>query len=148
MTFHLCLIALEAASLAYVPCRNRVVHCSWVFSRSHLVFALYGTAIQQIIYILLDHYRVSDNGLKESVNYQIISPKDLAKSVLSAAGWSNFLVLYYSSWLVSYYVCSVILIFGEGDSPPPPPSIYASFVFILFTAFIIVIAVMVVISFL
>ncbi|XP_045798777.1 uncharacterized protein LOC123892935 [Trifolium pratense] len=38
------------------------------------------------------HYNlVSDNGLKESVNYQVISPKDLAKSVLSEAGWSNFL---------------------------------------------------------
>ncbi|CAK8576932.1 unnamed protein product [Lathyrus sativus] len=38
------------------------------------------------------HYNlVSDNGLKGSVNYQVISPKDLAKSVLSEAGWSNFL---------------------------------------------------------
>ncbi|KAK2433312.1 2-C-methyl-D-erythritol 4-phosphate cytidylyltransferase [Trifolium repens] len=38
------------------------------------------------------HYNlVSDNGLKESVNYQVISPKDLAKSVFSEAGWSNFL---------------------------------------------------------
>lgn len=38
------------------------------------------------------HYNlVSDNGLKESVNYQVISPKDLAKSVLTEAGWSNFL---------------------------------------------------------
>nr|AFK45859.1 unknown [Lotus japonicus] len=38
------------------------------------------------------HYNlVSDNGLKESVNYQVISPKDLAKSVSSEAGWSNFL---------------------------------------------------------
>ncbi|RDX73241.1 hypothetical protein CR513_47182, partial [Mucuna pruriens] len=38
------------------------------------------------------HYQLaSENGLKESVNYQVISPKDLAKSVLSEAGWSNFL---------------------------------------------------------
>ncbi|XP_027354946.1 uncharacterized protein LOC113864911 isoform X2 [Abrus precatorius] len=37
------------------------------------------------------HYQGSDNELKESVNYQVISPKDLAKSVLSEAGWSNFL---------------------------------------------------------
>ncbi|KAE9620243.1 hypothetical protein Lal_00019049 [Lupinus albus] len=38
------------------------------------------------------HYNLdSDYGLKESVNYQTISPKDLAKSVLSEAGWSNFL---------------------------------------------------------
>ncbi|OIW05595.1 hypothetical protein TanjilG_23381 [Lupinus angustifolius] len=38
------------------------------------------------------HYNlVSENGLKESVNYQTISPKDLAKSVSSEAGWSNFL---------------------------------------------------------
>ncbi|KAJ1420673.1 putative transmembrane protein [Sesbania bispinosa] len=38
------------------------------------------------------HYNpVSDNGLKESVNYQVISPKDLAKSVSAEAGWSNFL---------------------------------------------------------
>ncbi|QHO35083.1 hypothetical protein S83_029101 [Arachis hypogaea] len=28
--------------------------------------------------------RVSKNGMKDSVNYQIISPKDLAKSVLSS----------------------------------------------------------------
>ncbi|KAK7258124.1 hypothetical protein RIF29_32589 [Crotalaria pallida] len=40
---------------------------------------------------LWSSHLVSDNGLKESVNYQIISPKDLAKSVLSEAGWSNFL---------------------------------------------------------
>ena len=38
------------------------------------------------------HYELaSENGLKESVNYQVISPKDLAKSVFSEAGWSNFL---------------------------------------------------------
>ncbi|XP_020215072.1 uncharacterized protein LOC109799010 isoform X2 [Cajanus cajan] len=38
------------------------------------------------------HYQLaSENELKESVNYQVISPKDLAKSVLSEAGWSNFL---------------------------------------------------------
>ncbi|CAL0334245.1 unnamed protein product [Lupinus luteus] len=38
------------------------------------------------------HYNlVSENGLKEYVNYQTISPKDLAKSVSSEAGWSNFL---------------------------------------------------------
>ncbi|KAK7404314.1 hypothetical protein VNO78_05107 [Psophocarpus tetragonolobus] len=38
------------------------------------------------------HYELgSENGLKESVNYQVISPEDLAKSVLSEAGWSNFL---------------------------------------------------------
>jgi len=46
--------------------------------------------------------------LKESVNYQVISPKDLAKSVLSEAGWSNFLVLYFSTRLVSYYICSFL----------------------------------------
>ncbi|MED6181476.1 hypothetical protein PIB30_019550 [Stylosanthes scabra] len=38
------------------------------------------------------HYDlISDSGMKDSVNYQIISPKGLAKSVLSEAGWSNFL---------------------------------------------------------
>ncbi|TKY67817.1 hypothetical protein E2542_SST10713 [Spatholobus suberectus] len=38
------------------------------------------------------HYQLaSENGLKESVNYQVISPKDLAKYVLSEVGWSNFL---------------------------------------------------------
>ncbi|KAL5129738.1 hypothetical protein HKD37_12G032983 [Glycine soja] len=38
------------------------------------------------------HYELaSENILKESVNYQVISPKDLAKSILSEAGWSNFL---------------------------------------------------------
>ncbi|KAG5118147.1 hypothetical protein JHK82_032567 [Glycine max] len=36
--------------------------------------------------------RASENILKESVNYQVISPKDLAKSILSEAGWSNFLL--------------------------------------------------------
>ncbi|KAL5060514.1 hypothetical protein RYX36_032118, partial [Vicia faba] len=34
---------------------------------------------------------VSDNGLKGSINYQVISPKDLAKSVLSEAGRSNYI---------------------------------------------------------
>ncbi|XVF37289.1 hypothetical protein REPUB_Repub19eG0133200 [Reevesia pubescens] len=33
----------------------------------------------------------SDNELKESVNYQIMSPKDLANSVLSQGGWSHLL---------------------------------------------------------
>ncbi|XP_047182833.1 uncharacterized protein LOC124849034 [Vigna umbellata] len=38
------------------------------------------------------HYELaSEFGLKESVNYQVISPYDLAKSVISEAGWSNFL---------------------------------------------------------
>ncbi|ESW03550.1 hypothetical protein PHAVU_011G023200 [Phaseolus vulgaris] len=38
------------------------------------------------------HYELaSETGLKESVNYQVISPYDLAKSVISEAGWSNFL---------------------------------------------------------
>ncbi|KAL2329213.1 hypothetical protein Fmac_022640 [Flemingia macrophylla] len=38
------------------------------------------------------HYQLaSENELKESVNYQVISPKDLAKTVLSEAGWSDFL---------------------------------------------------------
>ncbi|RYQ86229.1 hypothetical protein Ahy_B10g105915 [Arachis hypogaea] len=35
--------------------------------------------------------RVSKNGMKDSVNYQIISPKDLAKSVLSEVGSSTFM---------------------------------------------------------
>ncbi|XVF47556.1 hypothetical protein PTKIN_Ptkin03bG0118400 [Pterospermum kingtungense] len=33
----------------------------------------------------------SSNGLKESVNYEIMSPKDLANSVLSQGGWSDLL---------------------------------------------------------
>ncbi|GMJ00898.1 hypothetical protein like AT3G13410 [Hibiscus trionum] len=33
----------------------------------------------------------SSNELKESVNYQIMSPKDLANSVLSQGGWSDLL---------------------------------------------------------
>ncbi|XP_054799668.1 uncharacterized protein LOC129304064 [Prosopis cineraria] len=34
---------------------------------------------------------VQNNGLEGTVNYQIISPKDLANSVMSQAGWSNLL---------------------------------------------------------
>lgn len=33
------------------------------------------------------------NGVKEGVSYQTLSPKDLAKSVMSLGGWSNFLCL-------------------------------------------------------
>lgn len=33
-----------------------------------------------------------NNSVKAAVNYQTISPKDLAKSVLSEGGWSNLLV--------------------------------------------------------
>ncbi|KAI8526442.1 hypothetical protein RHMOL_Rhmol13G0307700 [Rhododendron molle] len=33
----------------------------------------------------------SSNGIKEAVNYQTLSTKDLAKSVLSEGGWSNLL---------------------------------------------------------
>ncbi|PNX75285.1 hypothetical protein L195_g031218, partial [Trifolium pratense] len=58
---------------------------------SCFMFTLCCSTNQKIVYIFLDLCRVSDNGLKESVNYQVISPKDLAKSVLSEAGWSNFL---------------------------------------------------------
>lgn len=32
-----------------------------------------------------------NNGLKETVNYQIMSPKDLVNSVLAEGGWSNLL---------------------------------------------------------
>ncbi|XP_039008502.1 uncharacterized protein LOC120136591 isoform X2 [Hibiscus syriacus] len=35
---------------------------------------------------------LSNNELKESVNYQIMSPKDLANSVLSQGGWSDLLL--------------------------------------------------------
>ncbi|CAJ1934004.1 unnamed protein product [Sphenostylis stenocarpa] len=35
--------------------------------------------------------RASENALKESINYQVISPYDLAKSVITEAGWSKFL---------------------------------------------------------
>ncbi|PSR86928.1 Guanine nucleotide-binding protein alpha-4 subunit like [Actinidia chinensis var. chinensis] len=35
----------------------------------------------------------SNNQVKEAVNYQTLSPKDLAKSVLSEGGWSNLLCL-------------------------------------------------------
>ncbi|XP_077230598.1 2-C-methyl-D-erythritol 4-phosphate cytidylyltransferase [Tasmannia lanceolata] len=35
------------------------------------------------------HDKLSYNGVKEIVNYRIISPKDLAKTVLSEGGWSN-----------------------------------------------------------
>lgn len=38
------------------------------------------------------HYRFSNNRMKEAVNYQTLSPKDLAKSVVSEGGWSNLLV--------------------------------------------------------
>ncbi|XP_039136760.1 uncharacterized protein LOC120274076 [Dioscorea cayenensis subsp. rotundata] len=34
---------------------------------------------------------LSSHGVKEVINYQAISPKDLAKSVLSEGGWSNFM---------------------------------------------------------
>ncbi|GLT39394.1 hypothetical protein SLA2020_135870 [Shorea laevis] len=33
----------------------------------------------------------SNNGLKDTVNYQVMSPKDLVNSVLSEGGWSNLL---------------------------------------------------------
>lgn len=39
--------------------------------------------------------RLSSHGVKEVINYQAISPKDLAKSVLSEGGWSNFMVLFH-----------------------------------------------------
>ncbi|KAF8035344.1 hypothetical protein BT93_C1390 [Corymbia citriodora subsp. variegata] len=40
------------------------------------------------------HYeQLSTDGIKELVNYQTISPKDLAKSILSKGGWSDFLCL-------------------------------------------------------
>ncbi|XP_048140130.1 uncharacterized protein LOC115736759 isoform X3 [Rhodamnia argentea] len=40
------------------------------------------------------HYeRLSTDGIKELVNYQTISPKTLAKSILSKGGWSDFLCL-------------------------------------------------------
>ncbi|XP_028753523.1 uncharacterized protein LOC114713105 [Neltuma alba] len=38
-----------------------------------------------------DQDLVSNNGPEGTVNYQIISPKDLANSVMSQAGWSNLL---------------------------------------------------------
>ncbi|KAF7833696.1 putative transmembrane protein [Senna tora] len=37
------------------------------------------------------HELVSNNGLEGTVNYQVFSPKDLANSVISQAGWSNLL---------------------------------------------------------
>lgn len=40
------------------------------------------------------HYEpFSTDGIRELVNYQTISPKDLAKSILSKGGWSDFLCL-------------------------------------------------------
>jgi hypothetical protein len=82
------------------------MYCTYiVLLYSCLMFRLCCSTNQKIVYIFLDLCRVSDNGLKESVNYQVISPKDLAKSVFSEAGWSNFLVLYIiSTTLLSYYV--------------------------------------------
>lgn len=60
-----------------------------LFIPNGLVFAIPSTVPA---FLWSSHYKlISDNGLKESVNYQVISPKDLAKSVLSEAGWSNFL---------------------------------------------------------
>lgn len=35
--------------------------------------------------------------VKEGVSYQTLSPKDLAKSVMSLGGWSNFLVIYFEA---------------------------------------------------
>ena len=103
------------------------------------VFTLCTSENQKTIYILLDYYRASENGLKESVNYQVISPKDLAKSVFSEAGWSNFLVYYtiFHDWFPTMYF--VVL------SPPSTFMekgiffslfIYASFASILFTLFL------------
>ncbi|KAJ0978134.1 hypothetical protein J5N97_013608 [Dioscorea zingiberensis] len=37
-----------------------------------------------------DGHGLSPHGVKEVINYQTISPKDLAKSVLNEGGWSNF----------------------------------------------------------
>lgn len=43
---------------------------------------------------LLNYCRISEDVIKESVNYQTLSPRDLAKSVLSDGGWSGLLVCY------------------------------------------------------
>nr|XP_043623582.1 uncharacterized protein LOC122595306 [Erigeron canadensis] len=37
------------------------------------------------------HDELNTNEVKEAVNYQTLSPKDLAKSVMSEGGWSNLL---------------------------------------------------------
>jgi hypothetical protein len=37
-------------------------------------------------------FRLSYEGTKDVVSYKTISPKDLAKSVLDEAGWSNIVV--------------------------------------------------------
>lgn len=44
---------------------------------------------------LFADYMLSNNRVKTAINYQTISPKDLAKSVLSEGGWSNLLVFFY-----------------------------------------------------
>lgn len=46
---------------------------------------------------LFADYMLSNNRVKIAINYQTISPKDLAKSVLSEGGWSNLLVFFFIS---------------------------------------------------
>ena len=48
--------------------------------------------------------------MKEAVNYQTLSPKDLAKSVVSEGGWSNFLVfslLSGDSWVDNFTLLQI-----------------------------------------
>lgn len=42
---------------------------------------------------LVVNLRFSSNVVKDAVNYQTISSKDLARSVLAEGGWSNLLVI-------------------------------------------------------
>ena len=48
--------------------------------------------------------------MKEAVNYQTLSPKDLAKSVVSEGGWSNLLVfslLSGDSWVDNFTLLQI-----------------------------------------
>lgn len=59
---------------------------------SHPSFSCIILAVHISIFILRNAYRSSEAGVVESVDYQTISSRDLAKAVLSQGGWSDLLV--------------------------------------------------------
>lgn len=46
-----------------------------------------------VCYVIMSNHIVFNGRLEAAVNYQTITPKDLAKSVLSEGGWSKIVVL-------------------------------------------------------
>ncbi|XP_043691855.1 uncharacterized protein LOC122642445 [Telopea speciosissima] len=69
--------AVVVASLAFLLLANRIAFAS--------------TSLSTVPAFLWSPYQSLYNEMKEAVNYQTISSKDLAKSVLSQGGWSDLL---------------------------------------------------------